>query len=64
MMNKEEFRCLLKRATEGDKASIEEILRLYSPLIDRNSYIHGKLDEDLRQYLLLKVSQNIHKFSS
>lgn len=63
-MNKEEFRCLLKRAVGGDKACIEKLLRLYSPLIDRSSYIHGKLDEDLRQYLLLKVYKNIGKFNS
>lgn len=63
-MNKEQFHNLLKRATEGDKTCIEEILKLYSPLIDKNSYIHGKFDEDLRQYLLLKVYKNIGKFNS
>lgn len=61
-MNKERFYELLHSATTGDKESIEKIIELYMPLIDRNSFIRGKLDEDLRQYLILKVYMSITKF--
>jgi hypothetical protein len=37
-------------------------LDLYAPLIDRNSIVDGQLDEDLRQYILIHIAQNISKF--
>lgn len=61
-MNKEQFRELLHSAIAGNNESIEKIIELYTPLINRTSYIRGKIDEDLRQYLILKVYSTISKF--
>ena len=62
MMDSNGFRDLLQQAIRGDKRSVEEIIKMYAPLIDRNSRIYGKLDEDLRQHLILKVASAIRKF--
>ena len=57
-----EFESVLIRAVSGSHSDIEFILKMYAPLIDRSSYFRGKLDEDLRQYILIHVVKNIAKF--
>lgn len=52
-MTKEEFRKVLTGAVAGNHSDLEVILQLYMPLIDSNSYLHGQLDEDLKQYILM-----------
>lgn len=64
MNDEEKFSDMLQKAVRGDKESIEKIIDLYSPLIERCSYINGRPDEDLKQYLLLKIYLNIGKFHS
>lgn len=61
-MTPREFRELLTRAVSGEHAAVEEILLLYMPLINRNSVIDGRLDEDCRQYILIHIALNIGKF--
>ena len=61
-MNREDFRIALTAAIAGNHDALEIILGLYAPLIDRNSFVDGQLDEDLRQYILIHISQNISKF--
>lgn len=61
-MKAEEFRTLLERATAGDKTAVEAILILYMPLINRHCYISNALDEDMKQYVLLHIVKNLHKF--
>lgn len=61
-MKAEEFRTLLERATAGDKEAVEAILLLYMPLINRHCYISNALDEDMKQYVLLHIVKNLHKF--
>ncbi len=61
-MRKQEFESILEQAVSGNKKSIEIILELYAPLINRKSYLNGKLDEDLRQYILMHIIKNISKF--
>ncbi len=41
---------------------LEEILKLYMPMIDRYSYLNGKLDEDMKQYIMIHIALNISKF--
>ncbi|MCL2672137.1 MAG: helix-turn-helix domain-containing protein [Clostridiales bacterium] len=53
---------LLARAVAGDHDAIEEILKMYMPLFNRHSRINGYLDEDCRQYILLRVAVSISKF--
>ena len=56
------FSELLRRAVDGEPAAADEILRLYMPLINRNSVVDGVFDEDCRQYILLRVAGQIGKF--
>lgn len=62
-MTKEEFKKVLTGAVAGNLSDLEVILQLYMPLIDSNSYLHGQLDEDLKQYILMHIAINISKFS-
>lgn len=57
-----EFRKVLELAVIGDTGGLETVLRLYMPLIDRYSRVNGVLDEDLRQYIMLKIVMTISKF--
>ena len=61
-MNREDSRIALTAAIAGNHDALETILDLYAPLIDRNSIVDGQLDEDLRQYILIHIAQNISKF--
>ena len=60
-MTNMEFRDVLSKATQGDKTAIEQLLILYKPMIDTASKVNKKLDEDLRQEILLKLFQAIPK---
>ena len=61
-MTNMELRDVLSKATQGDKTAIEQLLILYKPMIDNASKVNKKLDEDLRQEILLKLFQAIPKF--
>lgn len=61
-MKPEEFKNILNMAILGNSAAIEKILEIYEPLIKGSSYIKGKLDEDLHQYILMHIIKNISKF--
>ncbi len=59
---KSDFHDLLKRAVAGCQQSIQELLQMYAPLIDGHSYLRGKFDEDLRQYVIVHIVKNLNKF--
>ncbi len=61
-MTNKEFELTLKRAIDGDSDSIMTIIELYEPLINNNSIIAGKFDEDLKQFILLRLVKKICKF--
>lgn len=61
-MSPEEFRRMLLGAVAGSHEELEEILYLYMPLIKKYSYINGRLDEDLQQYIMIHIALNIYKF--
>lgn len=61
-MTNDEFRSTLQEAVAGSHEALEEILQLYEPLIRKYSYINGKPDEDLRQYIMIHIALNIGKF--
>ena len=48
-MNASEFKKVLHGAVMGNHRDLETILELYMPLIEHNSYLYGRLDEDLRR---------------
>lgn len=63
MMTADEFRELLLGAIAGNHNALEAILELYEPLIRKHCYIAGKFDEDLHQYIMIRIALNISKFS-
>ena len=62
MMTKMDFEAVLRGAVSGSKEALETLLKLYEPLINKHCYINGKLDEDLRQYILIHIELNIGQF--
>ena len=61
-MTKDKFAEILTAAMAGDHGALEMLLKLYKPIIDKQCYIGGVLDEDLRQYILIHIALNISKF--
>lgn len=61
-MKSEEFRLTLLHAVAGDHEAIEKIIMLYMPLINKYSVIDDVLDEDCRQYIMLRIAMTISKF--
>lgn len=62
-MKPEEFRIILEGAVAGNHADMEAIFELYMPLIENHSYLYGRPDEDLKQYILMHIALNISKFN-
>jgi len=62
MLSSKDFRKALEGAVAGKHADLEIILKLYAPLIDKYAMWKGQVDEDLRQYLLMRIALNISKF--
>lgn len=57
-----DFEHLLQCAQGGDEYAVAEILRMYRPLLIKNSIIQGQFDEDLYQELCLIVLKCIKHF--
>ena len=62
-MTDSKFRETLLGAIAGNHNDLEEILKLYEPLIHKHSHINNKFDEDLYQYILIRIALNISKFT-
>lgn len=62
-MTADKFCRTLTEAIEGSNEALADIIELYMPLINRHSQVDGKLDEDLRQYILLHIFKKISNFS-
>ena len=58
-MKPEEFRRILEETIAGSHEALERIFELYDPLINKHSWVNGKLDEDLKQYILIHIALNI-----
>ena len=50
-----EFAELIRLAIAGDRHALDEVIRSYMPLFNKKSRRDGKIDEDLRQYIMLCV---------
>ncbi len=53
---------IIKQAKNKDSTYTTELLVKYTPLLVRLSYINGKFDQDLHQYLSMKFIELIYKF--
>ncbi len=61
-MTNSEFFKILQGAVAGSHDDLEQLLKLYEPMIHRYSSLNGVFDEDLYQYLLIHIALNINKF--
>ena len=61
-MESRNFSDILKDAVNGDDESVVAILAQYMPLINRHSKVKGKIDEDLRQYIILRILKSLANF--
>ena len=50
-----DFKELLLQAKAGEKPCVAELLRLYQPLLAKESVIEGVFDEDLYQELCITL---------
>ena len=50
-----DFEMLIHAAAQGDNEAMGEVLLLLEPIISHNSYINGRVDEDLRQMIILQI---------
>ena len=57
-----EFEELLEAARQGDLKSQEEIIKMYRPLLMKNSMERNVFDEDLYQELSITLLNCIMKF--
>lgn len=57
------FEELMALAHDGDPQAQMEILRLVEPIIHHYSILDGKVDEDLRQQIILKILVGIKNWS-
>ena len=57
-----EFENLLKAARQGDLKAQEEIIKMYRPLLMKNSMERNVFDEDLHQELSITLLNCIMKF--
>lgn len=56
------FKELMLRAKENDKAAISDLLTMYRPLLLKESIADGIFDEDLYQELCLILLSCVQKF--
>ena len=57
-----EFRDILENAINGDENAIHKIIKIYEPMIKSNSKWRGIMDEDLEEYIVIRIVKNISKF--
>ncbi|MCL2343193.1 MAG: helix-turn-helix domain-containing protein [Firmicutes bacterium] len=61
-MESRRFSIILRDAVCGDPDAVEAILSRYSPLIRKYSVVDEKFDDDLWQYIVLRVITQLPKF--
>ena len=56
------FEELLRRAKASEQQAVEQLLKLYQPLMMKEAIVDGVLDEDLYQELQIVFIHSIRKF--
>ena len=62
-MESKKFSEVLGKAVAGESDAVEHILFLFMPLINKYSIMDGQYDEDMRQYIIMRVLIQIRKFN-
>lgn len=57
-----EFERVIFRAKQGDEKAIEQILKMFRPVLIRNALIWGVFDEDLYQEFVIETLKCIQRF--
>ena len=55
---------IIKGAANGDSESVIAVLSQYMPLINSHSRVKGVIDQDLRQFIILRVIESLAKFKT
>ena len=61
-MESRRFSDVLRAAVAGDPYAVEAILSRFMPLINSRSVMSDAFDEDLRQYILMRIIMLLPKF--
>lgn len=61
-MESKRFTEILRSAIAGEPDALETILWRLLPTINARSKRHGRFDEDLRQYIIMRIIMEIPKF--
>lgn len=62
MKENNSFEKILRNAINGDTDAMSEIIKMYMPLINKHSIQNRKMDEDLRQYIIIHIVKSIPKY--
>lgn len=57
-----DFRTLIMEAQAGSEEATEKILLIYEPLINKYSRNCGCVDEDMRQFIIMRILIEVNKF--
>ena len=61
-MKEKDFELRLEKAIAGDEVAIIELIEQYEPLINKYSRWSGKINDDLKQYIILRFLKSIKNF--
>lgn len=61
-MERSDFQGTLLLAIRGNRHATARILAWYTPLIEHASTVAGRQDEDLKQFIYLRVIAGLRKF--
>ena len=61
-MESRHFSEVLREAIAGIPDAVEAILSRFMPLIRKHSKMNGKFDEDMRQYIIMRIIIQIPRF--
>ena len=59
-----DFGEIICAAQSGDADMLSVLIELYMPLINKYSKLDGKINEDLKQVIILKIITNLNKFKT
>ncbi len=62
-MDDHEFKELICLAKTGNISAVERVIEMFKPCINKNSFVNGKLNEDIFQELNIELIRCIGKFS-
>ncbi len=63
-VNNNELFEIIEKAVNGDTKAKFEILILFEPLINSESYIKGKFNQECKDYIEDKLFESIEKFKA